>query len=582
MTVRDLRIAPGLRLGPEFVTKTAAILAQRRKGKTYTGSVLAEEMVAAQMPFVALDPTGAWWGLRASADGKSEGLPVTILGGNHGDVPLDRSDGTAIADLVVEEPGYYVIDFNAFESGQAEKDFATDFAKRLYRRKGEQGMDFALHLFVDEADRFVPQRIRDKKEGDEAMLGAFETIVRRGGLRGLGTTLISQRAAVVNKNVLEMLDVLIVLRVVGPNDRKAIMEYASSEGTADQIAELRGSMASLGIGEAWVWEPGEGLFQRVQVRERRTFNSSATPKPGERRIEPRRLAPVELEAVRKRLAETLERQDAEDPVKLQQRIRELERQLRQRSEVAKIEEIKVPVEVPVVPEVVAESAEALSRYADKLRVMGTELSVIGIDLAKAKQKAEKQRPKTRSVPAPTGLSTNVRQLSDVRPPKSPKTGDKVGTGDKLPKGQKAVLTALAMYPEGRTQRQVALLCGYKQSGGFRNIIYALRGQGYLVGSPERLQITRGGADALGPFEPLPTGHELYEWWMSNGKLGKGGKAVLEHLVDIYPESMDQEDVADAVGYEHSGGFRNIIYRLRGLELIAGDKTSLCASEELIG
>jgi DNA helicase HerA-like ATPase len=61
----DLKIARDLALPTSAATQTFAILAQRRKGKTYTASVIAEEMVGAGMPWVALDPTGAWWGLRA-------------------------------------------------------------------------------------------------------------------------------------------------------------------------------------------------------------------------------------------------------------------------------------------------------------------------------------------------------------------------------------------------------------------------------------------------------------------------------------------------------------------------------------
>ena len=73
-----LKIAPNLSLPADVVTQTFAILAIRRVGKTYTASVLAEEMMKAKLPFVALDPTGAWWGLRASADGKHEGYPVGL------------------------------------------------------------------------------------------------------------------------------------------------------------------------------------------------------------------------------------------------------------------------------------------------------------------------------------------------------------------------------------------------------------------------------------------------------------------------------------------------------------------------
>jgi DNA-binding MarR family transcriptional regulator len=48
-------------------------------------------------------------------------------------------------------------------------------------------------------------------------------------------------------------------------------------------------------------------FERVQVRERRTFNSSATPKAGEQRVEPSVFADVDLDALREQMAETIER-----------------------------------------------------------------------------------------------------------------------------------------------------------------------------------------------------------------------------------------------------------------------------------
>ena len=338
----DLNIAPGLSLGLDAVTKTFAILAQRRKGKTYTASVIAEEMVAAGQPWVALDPTGAWWGLRAGADGaKRGGLPVYVFGGQHGDIPLERTAGKEIADVVIENPRWYVLDLSAFESKAAERQFATDFAERFYRRKGKS--PDPIHLFVDEADIFVPQR---SPSGDARMLGAFEAIVRRGGIRGIGTTLISQRAAVVNKNVLEQVDVLVMLRIVGPNDQKAIRAYIDAFGTDTERAELMGSLASLKLGEAWFWEPGSEppLFQRVQVRERHTFNSSATPKSGERQAEPQQLADVDLDELQGRIAKSIEKAEAEDPAKLRKRIAELERELRHRpTEAVEVEKI---VEVP--------------------------------------------------------------------------------------------------------------------------------------------------------------------------------------------------------------------------------------------
>jgi len=78
--MKNLHISHDLSLPPEAVTNTHLILARRRVGKTYTGAVMAEEMVKAGLPWVALDPNGVWWGLTSRADGKSEGLPVMVIG----------------------------------------------------------------------------------------------------------------------------------------------------------------------------------------------------------------------------------------------------------------------------------------------------------------------------------------------------------------------------------------------------------------------------------------------------------------------------------------------------------------------
>src|SRR5207253_4107504 len=55
-------------------------------------------------------------------------------------------------------------------------------------------------------------------KGEERLLGSFEDIVRRGRARGLGVTLITQRAAVISKNVLTQTEVLVCLRVMAPQD----------------------------------------------------------------------------------------------------------------------------------------------------------------------------------------------------------------------------------------------------------------------------------------------------------------------------------------------------------------------------
>ncbi len=83
------RAGKRLALPADAITQTFGILAVRGAGKSNLGAVMAEEMFAAKLPFVVVDPVGSWWGLRSSGDGKGAGVAVPIFGGAHGDVPLE-------------------------------------------------------------------------------------------------------------------------------------------------------------------------------------------------------------------------------------------------------------------------------------------------------------------------------------------------------------------------------------------------------------------------------------------------------------------------------------------------------------
>lgn len=577
----DLLISDGGGLPVEYVTKTAAILAQRRKGKTYTASVLAEELYAAGQPWVALDPTGAWWGMRAAADGEGPGLPVVIIGGQHGDIPLERTGGRLVADLVVDHPGWYVIDLSLLDSKAAERQVATDFADRLYRRKGQAGMDFPLHLFVDEADMFVPQ---DRDSGDAAMLGAFQAIVRRGGIRGLGTTLISQRAALVNKSVLEQLDMLVLLRTVGPNDRKAVEGYVRAHGTDKQKAELLGSLASLALGEAWLWEPGAEppLFARVKVRARRTFNSSATPRPGERRVEPRLLADVDLAAITAAMADTIEKAKADDPKELRKqlgerdrRIADLERALAERPAV----EPEV-VEVHVLGEKGHEAIALLVEHLGRVERSVTSATE-GILGALGRVDVDGQAGRV-DVPRARGAGDGARAVADrdgggrteerPDPPARrdagrsavPRSAPPARGGGDLPAGEAKILTAIAQHRDGVTREQLTVLTGYKRSSR-DTYLQRLRTRELIEITGQHIHATAAGVDALGDdFEPLPTGAALRDHWLAS--LPEGERRILAELIAAYPAGVPRDELSEVTGYKRSSR-DTYLQRLRSRQLV---------------
>lgn len=558
-----LRIAEGLSLSLDSVTKTFAILAQRRKGKTYAASVIAEEMVAAGQPWVALDPTGAWWGLRSSADGKRAGLPVLVVGGAHGQLPLERITGKLMADLVVDEPGWYVFDFSLFESKAAERQFATDFAERFYRRKGK--VPGAIHLFVDEADMFVPQRT---PSGDQRMLGAFEAIVRRGGIRGIGTTLISQRAAVVNKNVLEQIDVLVALRTVGPNDQKAIKAYVDAFGTQEQQEALMASLAKLGLGEAWIWEPGGDLFDRVQIRERRTFNSSATPKAGQQNAEPAKLADVDLDELRDKIAATVERAKEEDPAELRKILKEKDAEISRLTWELDQRPDAEPVEIPVLAD---GAADGILAAAEKV----TE--------AVAPVLAELQRIETSKAPSPKAGGSLRERAAGVGGVEATAPSAAQPAGDfELDKATRAILTVLLQYPEGRTKRQLGVLAGYSPKGGsFNKALSRLRVADLISSGGDPIVALPGAAKLLPDFEPLPTGRALLHYWL--GKLGKVEREILTVLYEAEGASLDKVEIAERTefGYQPTGGSFNLaLSGLRTRDLIEG-RGSMRVSEALL-
>lgn len=270
----------------EAMEEHSAIIGKTGAGKTYTAKGFAEDLLAEGARFAVIDPTGVWWGLKSSADGESEGFPVVVFGGDHGDVPLDENDGEAVAAIIATTATPCVIDVSGFPSRAATNRFMTDLAEHLFRLNRE-----ALHLFVDEADAFMPQKPQD---GEQLMLNRWDTIARRGRSRGFRLTLISQRPAVLNKNALSQVGTLIALKLTSPQDRKALGDWI--EGNADRTAgkTVVDSLPTLARGEGWVWSPGHDVLERVQFNTIETWDSSRTPGKGEIYREAKTLARADI------------------------------------------------------------------------------------------------------------------------------------------------------------------------------------------------------------------------------------------------------------------------------------------------
>jgi hypothetical protein len=573
---KALHIGPGLELPLTAVTATFGLLAVRGAGKSNAAAVMAEEMFDCGLPFVAIDPVGSWWGLRAGADGSREGgLPIPIFGGRHGDLPLERGAGELLADLIAEKRLSCVLDLSAFESESEKKGFLLAFARRLYLKN-----ESPLHLFLEEADDYIPQKpFRDEAQ----LLRAWENIVRRGRSRGLGMTLITQRSAAINKMVLTQVETLFALRTTGPQDIAAIEAWVKYH-QADQ--EIVRSLAGLEAGEAWIWSPSFlKALKKVRIRRRRTFDSGATPKNvrGGEAKKPATLADVDLAVLQQQLSASIEKAKADDPRELRRRLAALELALATaKAATPAPERIEVPAIQPEQLErlqrLVAE-LDGLAAKADDLSDrLVTEAAGLRAGLAQAAGSlaarflAPAGRAQGMSRPtfadAKPNFTPSVQARSSQFPGENRKPAPAAAGAEKLGLAERKVLGALAQYPGGRTKVQLALLAGYAHSGGgFNNALSSLRTRGLLEGAGDRLKATAAGL-AIAPADPLPRGRALLEYWL--GQLGKAERLVLEQLAVHWPGGMEKAALGQATGYEpNGGGFNNALSRLRTLELIEG-------------
>ncbi len=271
-----------------------AIVGTSGSGKTYAAKGLLERVMEDGGRACVVDPLGVWWGLGKSADGAAPPFPVVVFGGPHADVPLAPGMSATLGRLVGMQPITCVVDVSDLGSGAARRSFMTAFTEALYEANTEP-----LHLVLDEADLWAPQRVQP--DGLD-LLGRVEEIVRRGRVRGFVPWLVTQRPAVLHKDVLSQADILVSMKLTSSQDREAIGRWIDGQADRAEGRRILGALPRLARGEGWVWTPGNNVLARVCFPRIRTLDSSQTLRRDAQAGTPRVLAPVDLSAIRAALA----------------------------------------------------------------------------------------------------------------------------------------------------------------------------------------------------------------------------------------------------------------------------------------
>lgn len=583
--MNKLIIAKGIDFPRNLVTQTVAILAKRRAGKSYTMRRTWEQLLHAGEQVIVVDPKGDQWGIRSSADGKKPGFPVLILGGEHGDVPLESNAGEIVAKLAVEERVSILLDLSTFRKHEIAT-FMTAFLENLYRLKAQEKYRTPVMLIIDEADAIAPQK---PQKGEERMLGAAEDIVRRGGQRGLGCMLVTQRSAVLNKNVLTQAEMLIVLRTIAPQDLAAMKAWIDVHGDLEQGRTLMDSLPALPIGDAWFWSPGwptaEGIFKRAHVLPIETFDSGSTPKPGEKKIVPKNLADVNLDVLKKQMAAVVEKAKAENPKELKKQIADLKAQLEKKTdkpmtsidvnfrvEEARKEAIK-ETEARMEAAFWLERDEWLKQIQNWFNIL-KEIGLTMQEYTKTKGKLNSKKPKF-SMPPIVNHSDKITKevfLPGVIRKMPEGFGDveitKVEITDVDPKLGMAAKNIYSVVYENRdrplTKTQIGVMIGYSPtSSTFKNSLSALNARGLIMRQGE--VIVWGGKladELLVPTEKFTADPSLWA-----GKLTKAEYAMYKVLYEnqvIHTKEM----LGLSVGYSPtSSTFKNSLSHLNSIGLI---------------
>ncbi len=398
-------------------------------------------------------------------------------------------------------------------------------------------------VVVDEAHIFCPQH------GEAESATAVIDLMTRGRKRGFCGILATQRISKLHKDAAAEAN----NKLIGRSSLDVDMKRASDElGFTSREQQLY--LRTMKPGEFYAFGPAlsdtivEVKVGDIATTHPRAGNRVAPPAP------PRAKIAAVLDQL-KDLPKEAEK-EARDVQTLEARIRELEQAVR--SKVPDVERYRDQARAEFLGPFQAYRKEVLKRFASIVKIAGDGALELIPD----------RSPRTET----------------PRPADPPAAHRPTATDDEsLGKAERLILRALAQYHDGRSKIQVALLTGYKHSGGsFTNAISWLRTNGFIQGGSDRFTITLAGADAVGLVDPLPRGGALLEYW--EGKVGKAEREILVALNDAYPNPLSKSAIAGETisrYAENGGSFNNAISRLRTLGLITRG-TMMTLSEDLVG
>lgn len=560
-----------------LLTSRLLLQANSGGGKSWLLRRLAEQLYG-HVQTIIIDPEGEFYTLREKYG--------YVLVGDGGETPCDVRSAAMLAERFLELKASAVCDlYEAFRSRPMDRrQWVRIFINALL--DAPRSMWHPLIVIVDEAHKFCPQETpKAGNQSDREIIGgckdAMIALSTTGRKRGFCPIWATQRLAKVDKDAsAEMFNRMVGMTIEDVDvDRAADLMSVSREDKQ----EFRQSLRNLSPGQFYA-------FGRAITNERKlvTVGPVFTHHPSTGMAAKHETAPPMPDDVKKFLPQLADLpKEAEEKVRtmagLQQEIRELKKQLKQRptdppriieksstADRATLRRLRQGLEqaMKIIANITAIGFDNSSVHPedvrsalDKAATEITRLAEAGMsrrvrDFDNLKRSAESLLKKLEGLIAGEDIELNVSVTRNepvtVRPvvlrskqltPSSNSNGNSSG----LPVGERAVLIAVAQF--GSIEReQLTVLTGYKRSSRDA-YISRLVARDYINVAGRTLTPTQSGIDNLGTdYSPLPTGSALWDYWRN--RLPEGELKIMTILVDR-GQSVERSTLDDETGYKRS-------------------------------
>lgn len=541
------------------------------------------EQTAGGVQQIVLDPEGEFYTLRERGD--------YLLAGEAGDVPVEPRSAKLLARRLIEMKASAILDLSHLSLSDQRR-YVREFLGGLMT--ASRKVSAQAFVVLDEAHKFAPEA------GASESLAAVVDLMSAGRKRGLAGILATQRLSKLHKDAAaEAGSLMVGLSQLDIDVRRAgdLVGFA----TKADLQRIRSLNPDGGefffVGPAWVTDR-DGTREPMKVGTvKSTHPSAATIVPP---IPMASRAVAKLAEALQDLPQTAQREEM-DLVAARERIRELEREARS------LREMKVTVtDIEPSPDLVASlKAEgfgagnvaawvaARSQMRDlKVRLqrrVREGLNEITESIVATIEEADLQADEV-AVGAEHGTGSSDPRIQgngmagsrparvDPRsiamweprsgtpataPPRRPST-----KGDGLDGPQHRVLDAIRWLeemsvPPPYPRAQVGFVAGYRQSGGFRNTLSKLK-TADLIAYPESGSIALTDAGRRLSMKPEISSVFDAALEICDGPM----RRLLIALRDAgYGKSLTRAELAQATGYEQSGGFRNTLSKLKTAGMI---------------